>query len=74
MVAQDGGLGDTANNFEDDLDTNEDVNGIPKGVREDSNAKKKGEPVEEEKDDEEDDFDHPGEVSIGKKLWKFLTT
>lgn len=25
-------------------------------------------------DEEEEDMMHPGEVSVGKKLWRFLTT
>ncbi|KAL3525780.1 hypothetical protein ACH5RR_014152 [Cinchona calisaya] len=73
MVAQDG-VSDTANNVEGDADTGDEVNGTPERVREESDVENKGELLEDEEGDEEEEFDHPGEVSIGKKLWKFLMT
>lgn len=60
----------------------EEVNGTPEEVGEygDGNDYKSESPCVglkdegEDEDDEEDDLEHPGEVSVGKKLWNFLTT
>ncbi|XVF71681.1 hypothetical protein PTKIN_Ptkin12aG0059200 [Pterospermum kingtungense] len=58
----------------------EEVNGTPEEVGEygDGNDYRSESPSEglkdEGEDDDEDDLEHPGEVSIGKRLWKFLST
>lgn len=69
-VAQEG-ISDTA---EVDLDMRGEVNGTPERAREDRYAENKGQPLEDEEDDEVDEFDHLGEVSVAKKVWNFLTT
>lgn len=48
----------------------EEVNGTSEYVDEDENG---GRVLEDEEDDD-DDSDHPGETSIGKKLWNFFTS
>lgn len=47
----------------DGMALSEEVNGTPERIRD-----------EEEDGDEEDEYEHPGEVSIGKRFLKFLTT
>lgn len=77
---------DIANELVDDTGLSEELNGPPEGpsaysiydeepegdpiVRED------GERDEDDNDevDEEEEVPHPGEVSIGKKIWSFMTT
>ncbi|CDP02399.1 unnamed protein product [Coffea canephora] len=69
-VAQDG-VSDTV---EVEFDTRDEVDGTPERAREDRYVENKGQPLEDEEDDEVDEFDHPGEVSVAKKVWNFLTT
>ncbi|XP_027076452.2 nuclear matrix constituent protein 1-like isoform X1 [Coffea arabica] len=69
-VAQDG-VSDTV---EVEFDTRDEVNGTPERAREDRYVENKGQPLEDEEDDEVDEFDHPGEASVAKKVWNFLTT
>ncbi|PON93515.1 Protein CROWDED NUCLEI [Trema orientale] len=60
----------------------EEVNGTPEGVgkyanRDEYRSESQGDDashVEDEDEDDEEESQHPGEASIGKKLWTFLTT
>lgn len=71
-VSQDGD-GDTANQLVDDMVLSEEVNGTPEGTREYENQEhRSGSHGEDDGDD--DEAEHPGEVSISKKFWTFLTT
>lgn len=68
MGIQDGDV-DPNNNLVGDMNFSEEVNGTPERAREYSNVENSSDAQEED-----DEVDHPGEVSIGKKLWTFLTT
>ncbi|CAK9326346.1 unnamed protein product [Citrullus colocynthis] len=75
---QDDGIAGTSKNSADMVSLSEEVNGSPE------NAGKYGdrgeyrsescEEVGNEDEDDEEESEHPGEVSIGKKLWTFFTT
>lgn len=62
----------------EDLALSEEVNGTPdKGDKHDNRSESLGVNAvtrDEDGDDDECEDEHPGEVSIGKKLWNFLTT
>ncbi|KAL0332273.1 UNVERIFIED_CONTAM: protein CROWDED NUCLEI 1 [Sesamum calycinum] len=71
-----GGRVDTANTSVDDVVGSE-VNGMAEGTRDYSHEEFKSEShggEDDNNDGDDDEVDHPGEVSIGKKLWTFLTT
>ena len=74
------GDADTARNLVENAALSEEVNGTPEkagevGVADDYRSESLGgDEEEEEEEEEEDESVHPGEVSIGKKLWNFLTT
>ncbi|CAA2954511.1 Hypothetical predicted protein [Olea europaea subsp. europaea] len=68
----------TANTSLDDMVMSEEVSGTA-GAKdysdEDLQTKSREEDDDDDNDDGDDDeVDHPGEASIGKKLWTFLTT
>ncbi|KAL2531958.1 Protein CROWDED NUCLEI 1 [Abeliophyllum distichum] len=67
----------TANTSLDDMVMSEEVNGT-EGARDYSDEELRTETREEDDDDnddgDDDEVDHPGEASISKKLWTFLTT
>ncbi|KAI4352260.1 hypothetical protein L6164_006529 [Bauhinia variegata] len=73
------GYGDTTNNVANNMALSEEVNGKPDSPEDENDAEymseSRGE-VADGTDDQNDDeeYEHPGEVSIGKKLWNFLTT
>ncbi|XP_011099290.1 protein CROWDED NUCLEI 1 isoform X1 [Sesamum indicum] len=71
-----GGRVDTTNTSVDDVVGSE-VNGMAEGARDYSHEEFKSESLggeDDNNDGDDDEVDHPGEVSIGKKLWTFLTT
>ncbi|XP_059645323.1 nuclear matrix constituent protein 1 [Cornus florida] len=71
---------DITSKLVDDTILSEEVNGTLEGAREYVNDECRSETpgkdvVRDDEDDNDDgEFEHPGEVSIGKKLWTFLTT
>ncbi|KAG8384529.1 hypothetical protein BUALT_Bualt04G0127400 [Buddleja alternifolia] len=70
-----GGHADMANTSLDDVVMSEEVNGTAeetRGYSEEFKTESEGE--DDNKDRDDDEVNHPGEVSIGKKLWTFLTT
>ncbi|MCD7446649.1 hypothetical protein HAX54_013324 [Datura stramonium] len=81
---------DIANELVDDTGLSEEVNGTPEGpsaysvydgehrgdsiVREDGEQDEDDDDNDEDEDGNEEEIPHPGEVSIGKKIWTFITT
>ncbi|XP_059282639.1 nuclear matrix constituent protein 1-like isoform X1 [Lycium ferocissimum] len=74
---------DIANELVDDTGLSEEVNGTPEGPSaysvydEDPTVREDGERDEDDEEDEgeeEEEVPHPGEVSIGKKIWNFIST
>ncbi|KAK6129098.1 hypothetical protein DH2020_037171 [Rehmannia glutinosa] len=69
---------DTANNYMEVMGLSEEVNETAEGAMEyseDFKTESNGEGDDDDNNDGDDDeVAHPGEVSIGKKLWTFLTT
>ncbi|KAL6554336.1 hypothetical protein OROMI_020009 [Orobanche minor] len=62
---------DTSNTYveeEGEVGLSEEVN------RTDEDLKTESRGEDDNNDGDEDEVDHPGQVSIGKKLWTFLTT
>ncbi|OMO94696.1 putative DNA double-strand break repair rad50 ATPase [Corchorus olitorius] len=78
---KDGDAGATKN-LVSNATLSEEVNGTPEGVGEygdgnDYSNESRSEGLKgegEDEEDEEDELEHPGEASVGKKLWKFFTT
>lgn len=54
----------------------EEVSGTPErnGSQGEHSVGEKEDDDDEEEEEDEEEVEHPGEASIGKKLWKFLTT
>lgn len=71
--------GDITRTFANNMALSEEVNGTADNVEEhdtEYRSESRGEDtggVEDEEEDDED-YQHPGEASIGKKLWNFFTT
>ncbi|TYG45576.1 hypothetical protein ES288_D11G185900v1 [Gossypium darwinii] len=79
---KDGNAGATKT-FDANMALSEEVNGTPQVVGEygdgndyqsESHSEGHKDEDEDETEGEENNLEHPGEVSIGKKLWSFLTT
>ncbi|KAK6921802.1 hypothetical protein RJ641_012309 [Dillenia turbinata] len=51
------------------VELGEDVNGTPDNRKDDESGS-----ILDEDEDSDDDMDHPGEMSIGRKLWTFFTS
>ncbi|KAK1383449.1 Protein CROWDED NUCLEI like [Heracleum sosnowskyi] len=66
--------GDTENQIVSDMLLSEEVNGTPEQSREYQNQGDRTGADGEDEDGDDDEVEHPGEVSMGKKVWKFLTT
>ncbi|KAJ9540681.1 hypothetical protein OSB04_027187 [Centaurea solstitialis] len=86
-AAHDGSLkkkvvdGEDENKYSDDIVMSEEVNGTPQQDRERHSDDQEIETTpaaaaqeEEDDDDDSEDEEHPGEVSIGRKLWTFIST
>lgn len=65
---------DTENQLVSDMLLSEEVNGTPEQSREYQNQGDRSGADGEDEDGDDDEVEHPGEVSIRKKVWKFLTT
>lgn len=73
---QDGdGDGDTRT-FASSMAMSEEVNGTADDAEEEYRSESHGEDAGgvDIEDEDEEGYQHPGEASIGKKLWKFFTT
>ena len=76
------GYADTTKNVAETIALSEEVSGTPEGVGkyadgDEYQRESHGEDashVEDEDGDDDEESQHPGEVSIGKKFWNFLTT
>ncbi|KAM3712553.1 hypothetical protein ACB098_01G190400 [Castanea mollissima] len=72
------GVADITNNLVENTIVSEEVNETPEeyGDVDEYRSESHGEDANVDGEDEEDDqeSEHPGEVSIGKKLWTFFTT
>ncbi|KAG6578510.1 Protein CROWDED NUCLEI 1, partial [Cucurbita argyrosperma subsp. sororia] len=72
---QDVTIAGTSKNSTDMVSLSEEVNGSPEiAGKYGDRGKYKSESCDEDEDDDEEESEHPGEASIGKKLWTFFTT
>ncbi|XP_023551538.1 uncharacterized protein LOC111809328 [Cucurbita pepo subsp. pepo] len=72
---QDVTIAGTSKNSTDMVSLSEEVNGSPEiAGKYGDRGKYKSESCDEDDDDDEEESEHPGEASIGKKLWTFFTT
>lgn len=65
---------DTTKELDPNPVLSEEVNGTPERVREVGNGNDDDDVEGRDDDNDGDEYEHPGEVSMGKKLWTFLTT
>lgn len=68
---------EVGNKCSDDIVMSEEVNGTPQQDRErhdDEIGTPAGEDDEDDDDSEDEEVELPGEVSIGRKLWTFIST
>lgn len=70
------GYGDMTRNIANNMALSEEVNGTADDVEEHDTEYRSESHGEDAGgvDDEDEDSQHPGEASIGKKLWNFFTT
>ncbi|KAK7340780.1 hypothetical protein VNO77_21493 [Canavalia gladiata] len=77
VVETQDGYGDTARTFANNMALSEEVNGTADDVEENdtqSRSESHGEDAGGVDNEDDEDYQHPGEASIGKKLWNFFTT
>lgn len=68
-----GGHANTSHTFVDSRSPSEEVNGTTEYSGEEFRSESREED-DNDGDDDDEEVNHPGEASIGKKLWTFLTT
>ncbi|ESW11327.1 hypothetical protein PHAVU_008G020600 [Phaseolus vulgaris] len=77
VETRDGYGGDTTGTFANNITLSEEVNGTADDAEENDaeyRSESHGEDAGGVEIDDDEDYQHPGEASIGKKLWNFFTT
>ena len=83
VAETEGNYADATKNMADNTALSEEVNGTPERAgeytdgdeyRSESHADDASHVEDEDEDEDDEESQHPGEASIGKKLWTFFTT
>jgi len=75
VETRDGYGGDTTGTFTNNITLSEEVNGTADDAEDnDGEYESHGEDAGGVENEDDEDYQQPGEASIGKKLWNFFTT